>query len=212
MRSGRRGALGWTCALALAACAAPGPRDVDFSETTRGIDPNSYDQIRAAWTRHAKVVEDVGTVIEVWGIYKGWEFREAYVARYAKAYSLPEPERKALYDSQMEAAKRTYEFHVAAQTTNFTWNDLERPTTAWRVSLLDGAGGEIAPVKIEVPKLPELYESQFFPNRTEFSRTYLIRFDRVEAEAAGFAGPRSGRLTLRVVSPMARAELAWKAK
>ena len=52
----------------------------------------------------------------------------------------------------------------------------------------------------------------FFPDKTEFSRTYVIRFDRAEAEAAGFAGPRSGRLLLRVASPMARVEPVWQSK
>ena len=55
-------------------------------------------------------------------------------------------------------------------------------------------------------------EARFFPNKTEFSRTYIIRFDRADAEAAGFSGPRSGRLILRVVSPLARVELTWQAK
>jgi hypothetical protein len=206
----RAAVLGWV--LLATACAAPVPKDVDFSETRRGFGPNDYDQVRATWTRHVKVVKDVGTVIEFWALYKSCEFREAYVERYATVYSLPEAERRSLYTAQMEACRGTYELHVAAQTTDFRWNDLERANSPWRVALLDGSGAEVAPRSIEVPKLPEIYESQFFPNRTEFSRTYLIRFDRAEAEAAGFAGARSGRLVLRVASPMARAEVEWHAR
>jgi hypothetical protein len=205
------------CLLALAAasdCAAPVPR-VDFSEGRRGFDSSRYEQVLATWTRHSKVVkieEGIGTAIELWGTYKSGEFREAYVERYADVYSLPEPEHRALYNAQMEAAKTGYEFHVAAQTTNYKWNDLERPSSAWKVTLIDGTGAELIPKRIDVPRLPELYEQRFFPNRTEFSRTYLIRFDRADAEAAGFAGPRSGSITLRVASPAARAEVVWQSR
>jgi hypothetical protein len=39
-------------------------------------------------------------VIETWGVYKSWEFRQAYVERYAKIYSLSDAEKAALYESQ----------------------------------------------------------------------------------------------------------------
>ena len=107
---------------------------------------------------------------------------------------------------------RTYEFHVAVQMTNYKWNDLDKDTSAWRISLVDGAGAEIAPLKVELLKLPELYETQFFPNKTEFSQTYLIRFSRAEAEAAGFGGSGTGRITLKIVSPLAKNELVWESK
>jgi predicted GNAT superfamily acetyltransferase len=112
----------------------------------------------------------------------------------------------------MESSRKTYEFHVAVQSTNYSWNDLDRPSSAWKVTLVDGAGAELSPLRIEAPRLPELYESQFFPNRTEFTRTYVIRFDRADSEGSGFAGTRSRRLILRVASPLARAELIWQAK
>jgi hypothetical protein len=101
---------------------------------------------------------------------------------------------------------------VAVQMTNYKWNDLEKETSAWRISLVDGAGAEIAPRRVELLKLPELYETQFFPNRTEFSQTYLIRFSRAEAEAAGFGGPSTGRIALRIASPLAKNEIVWESK
>jgi hypothetical protein len=211
--TGGQAALGALVAAALAGCAAPIPKKVDFSEGRRGFDSSKYEQVLATWTRHSKVVElDIGTVIEMWAVFKSPEFREAYVERYAAVYNLPPAERQSLYNAQMEAAKNGYEFHVAVQTTDWKWNDLEKGTSPWKVSLLDGNGAEVAPKKIDVPRLPELYEARFFPSKTEFSRTYLIRFDRADAEAAGFSGPQTGRLILRVVSPMAHPELTWQAK
>jgi len=211
-----RGA-GFPRLLALAAllggCASSVPRYVDFSDTNRNFRSEDYEPVFTRWSRHAKaVVVHQGTVIESWAIYKSWEFRQAYVERYAKIYNLGDTERTALLNAQREASRQTYEFHVAVQMTNYKWNDLDKANSPWRISLVDGAGAEIAPRRIELLKLPELYETQFFPNRTEFSQTYLIRFTRAEGETSGFGGPASGRITLRIASPMARNELVWEAK
>jgi hypothetical protein len=204
------GALG--LAALLAGCAAA-PRYVDFSDSARTFQSEDYDRVLASWTRHSKqVVVYQGTVIEMWGTLKSWEFRQAYVERYAKVYGLSDQERTALYNSQHEAAKQVFEIHVAVQMTNYKWNDLDKEGSAWRVSLVDGAGAEVAPRRIELLRLPELYESQFFPYRTEFSQSYVIRFNRAELEAAGFVGPGTGRMMLRVASPLAKGELVWEAK
>jgi hypothetical protein len=197
----------------LSGCAASVPPYVDFSEANRNLRAEDYERVFTSWSRHAKaVVVYQGTVIETWGVYKSWEFRQAYIERYAKIYSLSDTEKAALYHTQREAARQTYEFHVAVQMTNYKWNDLNKETSPWRISLVDGTGAEIAPRRIELLKLPELYETQFFPNRTEFSQTYLIRFSRAEAEAAGFGGPSSGRIALRIVSPLAKNEIVWQSR
>jgi hypothetical protein len=213
LRNGRsRRALALVVALT-GACGSATPRYVDFSDAKRTFRSDDYEKVLGTWTRHAKtVVVYQGTVIEMWATYKSWEFRQAYIERYAKVYSLSEAERTALSNSQREAARQTYEFHVPVQMTNYKWNDLDKETSPWRVSLVDATGAEIAPRRIELLRLPELYEMQFFPNRTEFSQTYLIRFNRADAESAGFLGPASGRITLRVASPLGRAEAVWESK
>lgn len=206
------GLVAVAAAIAAGGCAAPVPKPVDFSEARRTFVADDYPQVLAAWTRHAKSVRDVGTVIELWGTFKSWEFRQAYIERYASIYGVSEAERGKLYESQREASRKTFEIHVAMQTTNFKWNDLGKDTSAWRVSLVDGTGAEISPIRIEALKLPELYETEFFPYRTEFTTSYLLKFNRTDAEAGGFSGPHSGRVTLRVVSPLAKAELVWESQ
>jgi hypothetical protein len=195
---------------ALASCAAPVPARVDFSEQTRNFRPEDYAQVLKVWTRHSKVISDVGTVIEAWALYKSWEWRQAYIERYAQVYHLTDAERTTLIKSQLESSRLAYEFHVAVQTTNYKWNDLDKETSPWRVSLVDGTGAEVAPKRIEPLRLPELYEMEFFPNKTEFSKTYVIRFVRADADAAGFSGPGSGRIFLRIASPLGKAEPSWQ--
>jgi hypothetical protein len=61
-------------------------------------------------------------------------------------------------------------------------------------------------------KFPELYESQFFPNRTEFTRTYEIVFARPGNGGQPITSAAAGRLVLRIASPMGQIELVWDAK
>jgi len=205
--------LPWIALAVMAvACATPVPQRVDFSEARRTYRAKDYPQVLATWSRHAKLVRDIGIVIEAWALYKSWDYRQVYLEQYADIYDLSEADRAELNAAQLEAAFKTYEFHIAAQTTSFEWNDLEKDSSAWRVTLVDGIGAELPAGEIESPDLPQLYETQFFPNKTDFSRTYVVRFDRQAAEQQGFAGPGSDRIKLRIASPLGKIELVWQSK
>ncbi len=194
------------------ACAETKPKPVDFAEIARDYRAKDYPRVRDMWTRHAKLVTDDGTVLEGWATLKTWDFRQAYVECYADAYGMAGGERMELQQAQLEASRRAYEFHIPVQSTAYKWNDLEKKTSPWRITLVDGTGVELSPDSVEVPKLPELYESQFFPARTPFTRTYVIRFDRKKPQGEGphFTGPDSGRIILRVASPMGRVDFVWQ--
>lgn len=198
------------CAVGTAAagCATARAPAVDFSDSTKHYRNEDYLAVHDAWTRHAKLVQDVGTVMEVWATFKSWDFRQAYIAKYAKAYDLPEGERETLAKGQQDAARAVYEIHLVAQSTTDKWNDLERRNSPWRITLLDGTGAELSPASIKVEKFPEIYESEFFPSRTPFSKTYTVRFLHPEGDA--FVGPVSGRLTLRLDSPLGKVEAVWE--
>jgi hypothetical protein len=200
------------CAAVLVGCAQSASKPVNFSDATRNYRSSDYSSVYESWTRHAKLWREVGTVIEAWATYKSWDFRQAYVSYYASVYDLSDSDRATLLRSQLEASRASHEFHVAVQMTTDKWNDLERKNSPWRVTLLDASGGELGPTSIQTVKLPELYESQFYPSRTEFTRTYEISFARTGSGGQPFSGPASGRLILRFASPVGRIELVWDAK
>lgn len=193
-------------------CASTRSSSVDFSEATKTYRNDDYQAAFDAWTRHAKMVQDIGTVMEVWATFKSWDYRQAYVAKFVKVYDLADSEREQLEKSQKENASAVYEIHLVVQSTVDKWNDLERRTTPWRLTLIDGTGAELAPTSVKVEKLPEIYENAFFPSRTPFSRTYTIRFVRPEGGGESFVGPQSGRMILRLASPIGKVEVVWEAK
>jgi hypothetical protein len=204
-----RTALLVVAAVAFAACQSDKALRVDFSETPRAYVAKDYRDVYDRWTRHDFVMHDVEKALEVWATFKSWDFREAYVERYAAVYSLPDAERATLRNAQRDSLHKAYEFHVTAQSANYKWNDLEKSSSPWRLTLLDALGHELPPVKIQVEKLPDAYEMEFFPAKTPFSRTYSVRF--VVPTTGEFAGIPSGAITLRFSCPIGRVELTWRA-
>jgi hypothetical protein len=153
----RRTFLGSLGAALVVGCGSNRPPPVDFSEMTRRYSGKDYNEVFQRWTRHGQLVRDVGTVIEIWATYKSWDYRQAYIEQYAEIYGLGEAERRALQQAQLQAARTSYEFHVAAQSTEYKWNDLDQKDSVWKVTLADGSGAEIAPEGVIAEKLPDLY-------------------------------------------------------
>lgn len=190
-------------------CGAAPPPVVDFSSVPRTYGSSDYPTVYERWTRHQKVVWDTEAALEVWATYKSLDYREAFVAHYAEAYSLNAVDRDHLLQSQRDLAAASYEFLVTAQSANYRWNDLERKNSAWRVTLVDGLEHEIAPDEFKVVKLPDMFERAFFPVKTPFTKTYSVRFSRSVGKDDEFAGDRTGVVDLRIAGPLGHADLKW---
>lgn len=202
--------LGLVFASLLWSACATKPIIVDFTPPAHAYRGEDYGDVYERWTRHDKVVKNVETVLEIWATYKSADFREGFVARYAELYSVADAEREKLRRSQGELAATGYEFFITTQSANYRWNDLEKKNSAWRVTLVDGAGHEISPDALKVEKLPDLFEQEFYPAKTPFTKTYSVRFARPAARDDEFVGERSGVLILRFASPFGSADLVWR--
>jgi hypothetical protein len=198
-------------AAAVAGC-TPKPLPVDFSGAPRQYRSGDYRDVYDRWTRHETVVHQLELVLEVWSTYKSWDFREAYMAHYAELYGMEDEARERVRQVNKDAAASAYEFVVTAQTNNYKWNDLEKKSSPWRLSLVDGLGRELYPEPIKVEKLPEMVEREFFPVKTPFTRMYTVRFARPAGGDGEFSGERSGTLALRVSGPFGRTDLVWTSK
>jgi len=204
----RRSAL--VVVAALVACQSDKAGRVDFSETRRDYVSKDYDDVYERWTRHDFAMHEIEKALEVWVTFKSWDFRAAYVERYASIYSLSDADRTKLLNGQRNSLHEAYEFHLTAQSANYKWNDLEKSSSPWRVTLLDALGHELAPEtgKISVEKLPDAYEREFFPAKNPFSKTYSVRF--VPPANTDFEGIKTGSIILRLASPLGRIELTWR--
>jgi hypothetical protein len=198
--------------LALATgCGNAKPVLVDFSTAERDYRATDYESVYKRWTRHERVVHEVEYALDMWATFRTSDFRQAFVARYAERYALSDEDRARLLQGQMEAARGSYEFLATAQSANYRWNDLEKKNSVWRVTLLDALGNTLSPQSIRVEKLPEMFELEFYPVKTPFTKTYLIHFD-TPAEPVGFEGEKTGRVILRVAGPWGQADFVWQAR
>jgi hypothetical protein len=195
-------------AVGVAACQGDKSVRVDFSDTPRNYFSTDYGEAYVRWTRHEFVLREVEKALEVWATYKSWDYREAYVEHYASIYSLSDADKSTLRNAQLDACHKAYEFHVTAQSANYKWNDLEKSSSPWRVTLVDALGHELQSEPIKIEKLPDGYEREFFPSKTPFSKTYSIRF--VAPPAGEFTGIKSGGITLRFASPLGHVEVSWR--
>lgn len=206
----RAAALSVVCLAMAGGCFSRAPVIVDFSPAARAYHGSDYPEVYQRWTRHEKVLHDADTALEVWATYKSDDFREAFVVHYAEAYALEDAERERLRQTQREASNASYDFVVTAQSNSYPWNDIEKKNSPWRVSLLDGAGHALAPDELTVERLPDLFEREFYPAKTPFTKTYSIRFNRSAVRDDGFVGERSGSITLRLAGPFGHIDLVWQ--
>ena len=130
--------IGRVAIVLVAAAAAVGCRSqeyarVDFSDTPRDYIAKDYEGVWTRWTRHDYVLLDADKALEVWATFKSWDFREAFIERYASIYSLTDADRAKLRDAQRLAFQEAFEFHVTAQSSHFKWNDLEKTSSPWQL-------------------------------------------------------------------------------
>jgi len=208
----RRGALALGLAMAVGACASP---TVSLRQGPRAYTAESYDVVLQRWTRegHQYALQGLDDRIAVTATYESWDFRWAYVVRYAQDFRLTTPERQELLQHTLEAAQQEHEFYVALYTQNRRWGELTRPTSAWRVLLLNDRREEVAPVAIEPINRPGAVELTYFPYTTVWRQAFRIRFPKYLRSASGaeveVIDERVRSFRLRFSGPLGTTDLVW---
>jgi hypothetical protein len=206
-------------ALALTAVACgchPGATTyVDLSQTPRQYVPADYRRVYERWTRDALITKDYDTSLDVFATMKSYDFRWAYAVRYSAVYQLTTAEQEALLKTQLTELGASLDFHLSAAATRFEWIDFAKPTSIWRITLLDEQGREVKPLEVKKLKLPMPELDAFYPpsTRTEpvqaFYTPYLIRFPYKLPDGSPLVTPATRKLTLRITGVLGAAELTW---
>ena len=208
----RRGALPLGLLVALGACASP---QVSLRQGPRAYTAESYDGVLQRWTRegHQYQLQGLDDRIAVTATYESWDFRWAYVVRYAQDFRLTTPERQELLQHTLEAAQQEHEFYVALYTQSRRWGELTRPTSAWRVLLVNDRREEVAPVAIEPITRPGAVERTYFPYTTVWRQAFRIRFPKYLRSATGaeveVIDERVRSFSLRFSGPLGSTDLVW---
>jgi hypothetical protein len=212
MRRLRSIALGLPLALlplfALSACAEP---KVSLASGPREYVPSDYPQVLKKWTREKSLIQlaELDDKLTVTATFESWDFRWAYVVRYAADYRLTVSQRRELLQRTLDETADSHEFYVALYGTNWRWTDLSRPTGSWIVRLIDDQGDETAPSKIESIVKPGPLEERYFPYTTAWRHAFRIRFPRVTSEGRPTIARDAKWFGLLFAGAEGNAELVW---
>jgi hypothetical protein len=203
-------------------CGPTKPRPVSLAEGARSYTSADYGRVVNRWTRHALLQKDFDrvapfdTALDVRATFKSWDWRWAYVERYADYYKLPANEKDKLRESELKDAGSFHEFHVAASASRFEWAEfVSRKTSIWRVVLFDDRGHEVEPSDILPVRAPIIQETAFFPYVGGIDQPFLTRtlfqFPRELPNGGGpTLSPEASQFTLRFTGPLGTVDLVWQ--
>ncbi len=129
---------------------------------------SDYSEVLKRWTRTQSLIDvtQLDDMLTVTATFESWDFRWAYVIRYAQDYRLTVEQRRALLETTLKESTQSHQFYVALYGANWRWADLTRPNSAWIVRLIDDSGDETAPTQIEHIAKPGPLERTYFPYTT----------------------------------------------
>lgn len=206
-------AAAWLLAGALAlsgvGCTAP---TVTLAEGPREYVAEDYDVVLRHWTREEQLVlsDEVDTVLTATATYESWDFRWAYVVRYAEDFRLTVEQRRLLLERSLAESKQVHQFYVAVHAQKWAWSDLLADNPAWIVRLIDDRGNESVPIEIQPIEKPGALERSYFPYTSPWRRAYRVRFSRQRPDGRPAIAPDARWLGLRFAGPQGNQELIWE--
>jgi hypothetical protein len=204
----------WRLAVALLALALGGgcaSQTVSMREGPREYVATDYDTVLDRWTREESLIlyEELERALTVTATFESWDFRWAYVIRYARDYRLTIPQRQRKLSLKLNETRKHHEFFVALYGAKQKHNDLTKPDSAWIVRLIDATGNETAPEQIESIRKPNILEQRYYPYNTVWRKAFRIRFPRVSAGRATIAKDAEW-LGLRFAGAWGNTDLIWQ--
>ncbi|HMI89536.1 MAG TPA: hypothetical protein VK550_35925 [Polyangiaceae bacterium] len=193
--------------LASAGCSAP---QVTLAEEPREYVATDYEVVLGRWTRteHLVALSELDDLLTVTATFESWDFRWAYVVRYAQDYRLSVEQRRVLLEATLNETRNHHQFFVALYGNNRRWSELTKPTSAWIVRLIDDNGNETAPEEIVAIPRPGPIERTYFPYASVWRSVFRIKFPA--ATTNGPTIPRAAkRVGLRFAGAQGSEELHW---
>lgn len=197
-------------ALLFAATGCADPK-VSLSTGPREYTESDYAQVLKRWTRDKSLVtlSELDTQLTVTSTFESWDFRWAYVVKYANDYRLTVEQRRTLLEKTLSETLDSHRFYVALYGTKPRWSDLTRANSAWIVRLIDEEGNETAPLSIELIERPGPLEIRYFPYTTVFRNVFRIKFPTTTPDGRATISPNARWFGLRFAGAEGNEELRW---
>lgn len=206
----------WLVAVTLAGTVAGtlgcGSTTVSLRPAPRSFTANDYDAVYDAWTREADEyafgrLEDV---LNVTATFQGWEFRWAYVIRYAEDNSLQTDERADMLRASLADARERHRFFVTMSGDRWRDTDLTHDDSAWRVLLVDEQEQQTLPVEIERLNRPASNISAYYESVTPFRHAFRIVFPAHREDGTATIPDDATFVILRFTGALGAVDLKWE--
>jgi hypothetical protein len=184
---------------------------VSMAAGTREYVASDYPQVLKRWTRSENLIAigELDDLLTVTATFESWDFRWAYVIRYAQDYRLTIEQRRTLLEHTLNETQARHQFYVALYGTSYRWSDLSRPNSAWIVRLIDDEGNETAPSTIELIVKPGALERTYFPYTTVFRHAFRIQFPTISGDGHPTIALDAKWFGLRFAGAEGNEELHW---
>ncbi len=189
-------------------CGAPA---VSLAEGPREYVATDYERVLDRWTRTEQLflATELDDLLTVTSTYESWDFRWAYVVRYAEDYRLTVDQRRALLEHSLTETDKYHQFYVALYAQRHQWSDLTAENAAWIIRLIDDRGNETAPSDIEAIRRPGAIERTYFPYTSPWRRAYRVRFPVARADGRHTIAPDAQWFGLRFAGAQGNEQLVW---
>lgn len=203
----------WTVvALLLAAATATGcgAAQLSLRPQPRSFTWRDYEDVYDAWTKDADEFEfgRLTDVLNATATFQSWEFRWAYIVRYAHDYSLSTEARTEMLRASLEDAEQQHRFFVTLSGSDYRESDLTKEDSAWRVLLIDERGEQTVPIEVEkVDATPA--EKVYFPSISPFRHAFRIVFPAFRPDGSPTIPPDARYVLLRFTGARGSVDLRW---
>ena len=177
----------------------------------RVFTPDSYPLVWAAWTREEEEFswKDLAHELHVTATFESWEFRWAYVVRYAYDYSLLPIARDEMLQASLARSRQEHRFFVTLVGFDFRESNLVSKQSAWRVLLIDPNGNQTIPVLLERVRRPSAADRVYFPQVDPLRETFRVTFPAVDEDGRPTIPEGAPFFVLRFTGARGRVDLRW---
>ncbi len=197
--------------LLLNVVAACKPEPISLETGPRSFTSDSYEAVYKAWTRDEETFNwaDLEHILYVTATFESWEFRWAYVVRYAHDYSLEPSARDEMLQASLASSRQEHSFFVSLGGFDYRESDLTGEQSAWRVLLIDPEGRQTVPVKMERIRRPTPLEKVYFPSVSPYRHAFRLSFPTVDEQGRPTIAPGADHVLLRFTGARGRVDLRW---
>jgi len=205
----RGGLIITTLVLFSTAC---GASTVSLRPEPRSFTANDYEGVYEDWTREADefAFGRLTDVLNATGTFQGWEFRWAYVVRYAADHGLRTEERAEMLRASLADARERHRFFVTISGARWRDTDLTSDDAAWRVLLVDEEDRQTVPLEIERLHRPSANIGAYYESVSTFRHAFRIVFPAHREDGTAIIPDDAKFVLLRFTGPLGTVDLKWE--